>query len=92
MDYLATIFPSLLICGFIGLVILIGIAASMVWFRYVDGYLRACPECHRRGAGYIVETETVSSHSHTDYKGRNPVRITEEHIIDHYQCEHCDHK
>lgn len=91
MDFLAIVYLTLLICGFVSVVILIGIAVSALWLRYIDRHLRACPRCRRKAAGYIVETETASSHSHVDSKGREPARVTEEHLIDHYQCEHCGH-
>ncbi|MDX1522869.1 MAG: hypothetical protein R3264_14675 [Anaerolineae bacterium] len=85
------LFPGLLVCGFLGIMFLVALGSSFLWLRYVDGRYRRCPECGRKGAGYVVETELVDSRSHIDFKGRSRTRVTVETHNDHYQCEHCQH-
>ena len=84
-------YPGLIICGLLivgGLVIF----ATTSWlFKVTDGRLRRCPNCERKGAGYITHTDTIESNSHMDFKGRTAVRVTNEAFEDHYECEHCGH-
>lgn len=91
MDFLEVLYPVLLICAPIVLVILIGIAVSAIWLKLMDKNIRACPECGRKAAGVIVETITERLENHVDHKRRNPARIKIEKVTDHYQCEFCGH-
>lgn len=85
------IFPVMIICGFATAAILVAMMTTGWLFRVTDGRLRQCPNCKRKGAGYIFKTDTVESQSHMDFSGRTPLRITNESFEDHYECEHCGH-
>ena len=85
------IYPALIICGFAAVAILVVMTATGWLFRVTDGRLRRCPNCKRKGSGYITKTDTVESKSHMDFSGRIPLRITNEAFEDHYKCEHCGH-
>ncbi len=90
MDLTPIILPLVLVCGLFGIVMAVGVVGSAFW--YIDRDLRACAECGSKGTGYIVDTDTISSQTHMDYKGQTPMRVTEKHLIDHYECEECGHK
>lgn len=85
------IYPVAIICVFGSAVLLVGMATTSWFMRVTDGRLRQCPNCHRKGAGYIVQTDSIESNSHMDFQGRTPLRITHEAFEDHYECEHCGH-
>lgn len=91
MDFLEIIYPTLVMCAPITLVIIIGIAVTALWLKIMDKNIRACPECGRKAAGTIVETEEVELSSHVDHNRRISVRIKKLKIIDHYQCDFCEH-
>ena len=88
-DFINILYPTLLICGLVTAIILISVVLTVL---FLDRHLRACPECHRRGTGYIVDTETLESNTHIDYRGGQAARVTKEHLVDHYECEHCGHQ
>ena len=85
------IYPAVIICGFAIAAILVVMATTSWLFRMTDSRLRQCPNCGRKGAGYITKTDTVDSKSHMDFTGRTPLRITHEAYEDHYECTHCGH-
>ncbi len=91
MNFLEIMYPTLVMCAPITLVIIIGIAVTALWLKIMDKNIRACPECGRKAAGTIVETEEVLLSSYVDHKRRTPVRVKKLKIIDHYQCDFCEH-
>jgi ribosomal protein L37AE/L43A len=92
MNIFEIIYPTLVMCGPIALVLILGIVITALWLKIMDKNIRACPKCGRKAAGFIVETTTERLGSRMDYKRRNPVRITTEKVTDHYQCEFCGHR
>lgn len=85
------LFPALIICGFATVAILVAMVTTGWLFRVTDARLRQCPNCGRKGTGYITQTDTVESKSHMDFSGRTSLRITHEAFEDHYECEACGH-
>ena len=64
---------------------------------------RPCPECGRRGAGELVESQVINSKVHTEWRnarsifrrnstGRELVRVTESTYEDHFECQYCGHQ
>ena len=53
--------------------------------------IRACPDCKAKAAGEILETEEIVISNNVEHRGRKPIRIKETKVIDHFQCEVCNH-
>lgn len=98
------VFPLLLlVCGILVFIPVVGIGLSYLGLLVVDGEVRRCPECHRRGAGDIINSEVIDKLSYTDSSGKwnqllNPaklrrqIQVTEKTHQDHYECRHCGHQ
>ena len=61
----------------------------MLKFMYRN--ILACPECGKKSAGEICDTDEIQLSSHIDHRGRKAVRIKEVEITDHYKCTECAH-
>lgn len=97
------LFPTLLVCGFFGIIILVGIGFTYLWLLWLNAEATKCPECSRRGAGELVESQVLNSRSYTEWgdprnllsrtvSRRQQVRVTEKTIEDHFECKHCGHQ
>jgi hypothetical protein len=64
---------------------------GFIIFRVVDRKLRACPDCKRRAAGIITNTEIEELGLQVDHTGKEPMRIKSEKVTDQYECKHCGH-
>ena len=82
-------YPIFVFCGLAVAIVLISVALTVL---FLDRHIRTCPECRRRGVGYIVNTETVESNTHFDYRGGQGAKVKKEHLVDHYKCEHCGYQ
>jgi hypothetical protein len=91
MDFIDVIIPILPMCGLLILVLAIGIGFNYLWLKLMLRRINTCPECHTRGSGNLLDTQEIVLSNHVDHRGRKPVRIKEVKIIDHYQCEACNH-
>ena len=92
MDINAIFYPSLLICGLLGIALLVILGSTIYWMRHADGEYRQCPECGKQGTGYIVDTNLLDSQSHVDHKSGSGKLIILETFEDRYQCEECNHE
>lgn len=92
MDASQVVYPVLLICGLLALMLVVGTSATYLGLRVVGARFGTCPNCGRRGAGRIVENEVIDSRSHMDFKSRTPKRVTVKTFEDHWQCQHCGHE
>ncbi|MGD1994972.1 MAG: hypothetical protein PVI59_17395 [Anaerolineae bacterium] len=102
MGWLDVLFPSLLICGLFGVILLVGIGFSYLGLVWLHKEMTKCPECSRRGAGELVEREVVASEVNTEWKDRRGifgrdrdrrqlVQVTEETYEEHFECQYCGH-
>lgn len=92
MNLDAILYPALLVCGLISVMAVVAIAFSYLWLRVLGSRFGACPNCKRRDAGRIIESEVVDSRSHMDFKRRPPARVTIKTLEDRWQCQHCQHE
>jgi hypothetical protein len=86
------IYPALLICGLITVMMVVGIGSAYLWLRVMSRRLSICPNCQRQNAGHIVESIVVDTTSHMDFKARTPARVTTTTVEDRWQCQHCGHE
>lgn len=86
------IYPGLVVCMLLAIMLIMAVGSSYLWLRHVDGSYRKCPSCGKAGAGYVLETNLLNSQTHVDHKGRAPARVTKETFEDLYECEHCKHQ
>jgi len=91
MNFLDVILPILPVCGLLILVLLAGIALNYLWLKLMLRNINTCPECGAKGAGEFVDTQVIVLSNSVDHRGRKPVRIKEEKVTDHYECEVCKH-
>ncbi len=91
MDILAIIYPSAIICLLFSVIILVGIGFSYLWLKILDKQARKCPNCQRKGAGNVTESEVIASNHYMDYKRQPARRVAEKTYQDHYECEYCGH-
>jgi hypothetical protein len=91
-DFAAIFYPSLIICGFFTLILVVGIVFSYIWLNVVHKRLTSCPQCQKQGGGELVETQVVSSQAHMNYQRTPPERITETTHEDRYKCRFCGHE
>lgn len=60
-------------------------------YRTVDRKLRACPNCKKKAAGMIVETEITPLGMQMEHSGKELVQVKSKKVSDHYECKHCQH-
>jgi Zn ribbon nucleic-acid-binding protein len=96
------LFPTLLVFGFFGIIILVGIVFSYVWLRWLYAGATQCPECGQRGGGEMTESKVIDSTAYTQWKetrnifGQSTkmrrVQVTQTTYVDHFECENCGHQ
>ena len=97
------VFPVLLLCGFFLLILLMGIAGSYVWLRWIHAQMTKCPACGRKDAGELVDSVTVASKTSTEWskerKGFGQIlgqpqrlRVVEKEVEDRFTCGFCGHE
>jgi predicted RNA-binding Zn-ribbon protein involved in translation (DUF1610 family) len=95
------LFPTLLVFGFFGLIILVGIVFSYLWLRWLNAEATKCPECGRKGGGELVESKVINSSAFTQWKetrnifgqsAHRQVRVTQKTYEDHFECKQCGHQ
>jgi hypothetical protein len=97
------IFPVLLVCGFFGVILLMGIVGSYFWLRWIHAQMTTCPACERKDAGEFVDSQTLESKASVEWSGEqkrfgqilgNPqrIRVVEKTIEDHFKCQFCGHE
>ena len=62
------VYPTLLVCGFFGIILLVGIGFTYLWLLWLNAAALKCPECGRRGAGELEESEVITRRSYTEWK------------------------
>ncbi|MEM7034726.1 MAG: hypothetical protein AAF629_34620 [Chloroflexota bacterium] len=83
--------PSVLVILVMGLILLIGSSFVYWGLTAMTKRFNRCPSCGKNDAGTIVETITLETNTHMDYKYKPPRRVIEKTLEDHYQCDFCDH-
>jgi ribosomal protein L37AE/L43A len=73
------------------LVLMIGVAISYLLLNRTYRRYWNCPECEKKAAGEIIDSIEEVISNKVDYTLRNPVRMKEIRITDHYQCKECKH-
>jgi hypothetical protein len=86
IDLLYFILVLLVILAFFAVLWVIG---GFLLARSVDRNYRACPECKRKGAGYIVDTDIEILGTQIDRNKLTLFRVSREKVTDYYQCEVC---
>ncbi len=103
MEWHNFVFPVLLLCGFFGIILLVGIGSTYLWLVWLDKEATKCPKCGKKGAGELVETKVLQSRVYTEWKdawgilGRDPSRrqlmqVTEKTCEYRFECEYCGHQ
>ncbi len=88
VDLLYFTLVLLIILAFFAVIWLIG---GYFLARSVDRDYRACPECKRKGTGFIIATEVETLETRIDRSKLTPFRVKRESVTDEYQCEFCQH-
>lgn len=91
MNFTDLFYYTLIFLGILAVFAVIWLIGGFFIYRAVDNKLRRCPNCKRGGAGVILETETESMGVKMDRTGKELLRIKSEKVIDHYECQHCQH-
>ena len=92
--------PSLMICGLLGVMLVVGIGFSYLWLVWWNKQATKCPQCGKREAGEPGESKVIHSKAHVEWKTSSglfrqdvrPVRVIEETYEDHYECRYCGHR
>jgi transcription elongation factor Elf1 len=103
MEWLDVLYPFLMMCGFSGLMLLVGIGSSYLWLVWWGKEATKCPECGKRGAGELVESKVTRSRVYTEWRDRwgifgrdaskrQLIQVTEKTYEDHFKCEHCGYR
>ena len=102
MGWFDILVPSLLVCGSLGIILLVGIGFSYLWLVWLGKETTKCPECGKRGAGELVESKVIDSKVHVEWQTpgtldrdsgqRQPIQVTEETYEDHFECQYCGHR
>lgn len=103
MGWYDVLFPALVVCGSFGIIFLVGIVFSYLWLVWLDKEATKCPECGKRGAGELVESEMIHSRVSTEWRDthgifgrgasrRQLIQVTEETYEDHFECKYCGHQ
>jgi transcription elongation factor Elf1 len=94
------VLPVLLLCGFFGLILLMGIVGAYIWLRWIHAQMTKCPACGRKDAGELVDSVTVDSKTSIEWtkerKGFGQIlghpqriRVVEKTIEDRFTCQFC---
>lgn len=97
------IYPLGLICGMLGIFILAQIVISYIWLRWLGAKVTTCPECGRKRAGELVESNEIENKSYIQWKDardffgrgsskRQRIQISEKTYEDHFECRYCGHQ
>ena len=100
MNWHDVLFPTLIVCGLFGLILLVGIGFSYLWLVWLNKQTAKCPECGKTRAGELIESKVISSRTHTEQKTVQGifrqkvslVQVTEETYEDHFECQYCGHR
>ncbi len=103
MEWPDILFPSLIVCGLFGVILVVGIGCSYLGLVWLNRRATKCPECGRVGAGELVESQVVDTKVYTDWKGaggifargsgwRKPARVVERTYEDRLECKYCGHQ
>jgi len=103
MGWYDALFPSSVVCGLLGIILLVGIGFSYLWLVWLGKEATKCPECGRRGAGELVKSEVIHSRVYTEWKDtrsifardssrRQLIQVTEKTYEDHFECQSCGHQ
>jgi hypothetical protein len=87
-DVLYFLLTLLVIFAFFAVIWVIG---GYLLARSVDRDYRACPNCKRKAAGTITDTEVEILSTQIDRSKLTPMRVTREKVTDQYKCEYCGH-
>jgi hypothetical protein len=66
MGWSEILFPFLIVCGFLGLVLLVGVGFSYLWLVWLNKQATTCPKCGEKGAGKLVESKVIDSKTHLE--------------------------
>ncbi len=61
MEWINYVYPILSICGLFGIILALGIGFAYLWLLYLGKKASKCPECERKGAGKLLESEVIHS-------------------------------
>ena len=96
------VYPVLLVCGLFSTILVVGIGFSYLWLVWLEKEATKCPECGKKGAGELVESDVIHSYVHTEWRDasifsrdrgqRQLIQVTEKTYEDHFKCEHCGHQ
>ncbi len=102
MEWANYVYPVLSICGLFGVILALGIGFFYLWLLYLGKKASKCPECDRKGAGELLESEVIHSKVYTEWRDasgfrkgsgeRQQIQVTEKMYEDHFKCEHCGHE
>ncbi len=103
MEWPDVLYPSLIICGLFGVILLVGIGFSYLWLVWLNKEATKCPECGKRGAGELVESKVIRSRVYTEWRNtwsifgrdssrRQPIQVTEKTYEDHFECKYCGYR
>jgi len=101
--FVDVILPVLLVCGFFGLILLMGVVASYFWLRWIHAQMTTCPACGRKDAGEFVESTTLETKASVEWSNDRKrfgqifgqaqrIRVVEKTIEDRFKCEFCGHE
>ena len=97
------IYPIGMICGMFGIFILAQIVITYIWLRWLSAKATRCPECGRKGAGELVDSNEIDSKAYIQWKDvrnifgrdsgkRQRIRVSEKTYEDHFECRYCGHQ
>lgn len=66
MGWSEVLFPSLVVCGFLGTILVVGIGASYLWLVWLNKQTTTCPKCGKKGAGRLVESKVIDAKTHLE--------------------------
>ena len=100
MWWAEVLYPSFLVCGMFGVILLVGIGFSYLWLVWLNKQATKCPECAKKGAGELVESNVIDSRIRTERRTRiglfrqdeSMVQVKEEMYEDQFECQYCGHR
>lgn len=93
-------YPSLLICAPLIVIFLVTVGVCYLWLTWWSKRATRCPECGKKGAGELTESQLINSTVRTEQRThyglfrqeQRPTQVKEETYEDHFRCQYCGHQ
>ena len=97
------VYPLGVICGLFGIFILAQVVITYAWLRWLNAKATRCPECGRKGAGELLDSDVIDSKEYVQWRNarsffgwgagkRQRIQVSDRTYEDRFECQYCGHQ